>query len=73
MSEWIKCSERMPNPGEPVDLWVGGNKGCRLANYRLVKNYGGKAGNDFFEPVESGISCVRNFSHWQPLPAPPEL
>ncbi|MDU9415531.1 DUF551 domain-containing protein [Pseudomonas sp. zfem005] len=68
---WIKCSERMPEAGVTVDIWSR-KHAQRLANYQLVRNYGGKQGNDFFEPVYSGYSCIRDASHWMPLPEEPE-
>lgn len=72
MSEWIKCSERLPEPGVPVDIWVPDEQHSRLADYILRSNYAGVEGNSFFEPLGSGRSCVRNATHWMPLPEPPQ-
>lgn len=49
-----------------VDLWAGE----RIVNMRRV-DLGG--GNVFYEPVESGPSCVRDATHFRYPPAPPTL
>lgn len=72
MSEWIKCSERMPEQHQIVDIWVPGYFPARMCNYRLMKNYGGRKGNDFFAPESSGYTCIRTASHWMPAPEPPQ-
>lgn len=72
MSEWIKVKDRMPKEGQHVDIWAGEHHNCRMTDYVLIKNYAGQKGNDFFEPISSGITCVRCATHWMPLPEPPE-
>lgn len=57
--------ESAPRDATPVDLWRNGE---RLTNYRRVKL---APDNVFYEPVESGYSCVRDAEYWQPLPPPP--
>jgi hypothetical protein len=57
--------ETVPMDGIPIDLWRGGR---RLTNMRFVDL--GK-GNTFFDPVESGELCVRDATHWMPIPADP--
>lgn len=68
MSEWISVAERLPEPGEAVDIWADGE---RLANYEYIRDYKGAKGNNFFDPIESGLIAVRNATHWMPLPPPP--
>ena len=77
MDNWIKVEDRLPKAGQEVDIWYDGK---RLPSYKLVRNYGGQKGNDFFDPVISGIVCIRpaydvddghGATHWMPLPEPP--
>lgn len=66
---WISIKDRPPKQEECVDIW---SKSCgRLANYKYVINYAGKVGNNFFDPVRSGIVCIRDATHWMPIPDPP--
>lgn len=61
--------ETAPQDATPVDIWRSGHGGERCTNMRRV-DLGG--GNVFYEPVESGPSCVRDASHWMPIPGAPE-
>ena len=58
--------ETAPKDGTPVDLWRGGE---RLTNMRRVEI---APDNVFYEPAESGYSCVRDATHWAPLPSAPK-
>lgn len=69
MSEWISVKDRMPKNKQIVDIWRDGE---RLCNYEIFKDYKGQKGNTFFEPIEFGVCCVRNATHWMPLPEPPK-
>lgn len=60
-----RTMESAPRDGTPVDLWRDGE---RLTNYRRVKL---APDNVFYEPVESGYSCVRDAEYWRTLPEPP--
>lgn len=63
---WIPVDMEAMKEGFECDLWephLG-----RLAYYRLVKDYAGKAGNNFFKPVVYGPSCIRTATHYMPLP-----
>ena len=53
-----------------VDLWVpdSADSGERLPNYRRVER---SPTNVFFDPASDGLCCVRNATHWMPLPTPP--
>lgn len=77
MDKWIKVEDRMPDAGRPVDVFMGGRRHC---NYRLIVNYNDTPGNDFFEPLHGGISCIRPkksdddilcATHWMDVPLPP--
>lgn len=59
--------EEAPKDGAPVDLWSP-EHGGRLTNYRFVWL---TKDNQFFEPIEGGYTCVRDATHFMPLPAPP--
>jgi hypothetical protein len=62
--EWQPI-ETAPKDGTPVDLWRDGE---RLTNYRRM-DLG--RGNVFYDPIDVGVCCVRDATHWMPLPAPP--
>jgi hypothetical protein len=65
-SQWRPISEA-PKDDTHIDLWRGERK-CRATNMRRV-DLGG--GNVFYEGVGSGPSCVRDATHWMPIPKPP--
>jgi hypothetical protein len=75
-SPWINIKKKLPPIGKPVDIWT--TEG-RMTNYKLIKNYAGKKGNDFFDPVSCGECCIRfngNFgwtqaTHWMRIPKVP--
>ena len=56
--------ETAPKDGTSVDLW----RDERLPNMRRVEL---NPFNVFYEPVLSGYTCVRDATHWMPLPVPP--
>lgn len=70
-SRWIPVDMAKMEAGTVCDLWEPFHG--RLSNYRLVKNYAGKSGNHFFEPVSSGLSCVRTATHYIGIPKGPTL
>jgi hypothetical protein len=67
MSEWIKVSERLPDEGQTVCIFYHGEI---CYGYRYRRNYAEKKGNDFFEPVRAGYSCVREATHWMIIEPP---
>lgn len=69
MSNWIKCSERLPD-----DATNGVNDAVQLLVYVNVPSYGGSIRistwmNNRFAGFPQGGSDV---THWQPLPDAPE-
>lgn len=65
--EWLDI-ETAPKDGTVVDIFRGDWKE-RCTNMRRV-DLGN--GNVFYEPVESGPCCVRDATHWMPIPADPD-
>lgn len=59
MSEWIKCSVRMPKYGGYVIVYVS-------AGYSYIARYNG----DFV--CDEYVKCAA-VTHWMPLPEPPEV
>lgn len=64
-SPWRPISEA-PKDDTPVDIWSKSN--CRLANYFRVEL---EDGDWFYDPVEDGVTTVRDATHFMPLPEPP--
>jgi hypothetical protein len=71
---WVSVEERLPESGQVVDVWhrySWSGSGSRHTNYRYVRAFNGDADNNFWSPVGAGVMCLRNVTHWRPLPAPP--
>lgn len=63
-SEWIKCSERMPDEGERVLIaW-------HFADGDFV-SIGVRVGESTF--TDGDFGTYPNVTHWRPLPDPPEV
>jgi hypothetical protein len=60
--------ETAPKDGTPVDIWERGFYGQRLTNMRRC-DLGNN--NIFYEAIISGPACVRDVTHWMPIPNPP--
>lgn len=63
MSEWIKCSERLPEPNKNVIIWV--DRYGYYPNYMDVSF------------IQDGVwtkhdGTWQRISHWQPMPEPPK-
>ena len=69
MSEWIKCSDRLPTPNVMVLGYILGktNKSTQGPFFILHKNRE-------HHPWEwlDGNTCYSKVTHWMPLPEPPE-
>jgi len=63
MSEWIKCSERLPEIDTPV-LWLDSKNTMRYKSPCHIDEL-----NKFGDCV---YNYLHNYTHWMPLPAPPE-
>lgn len=64
MSEWIKCSERLPENGHPVITF---SKSTQKYNMLI---YGSGMFLNFRQDVTETYPQV---THWMPLPNPPEV
>lgn len=76
MSEWVKCSERLPEPHEWVLLFIATVKnggciatGCRDIPINDKYDYTVDSSTDW----HSRAYRYRDYeiTHWQPLPEPP--
>jgi hypothetical protein len=67
MSEWIKCSERMPDGATAEVLTIMANGQQHIAEYSGTDWYGQNGGRLLDErwPDRSTVT------HWMPLPEPP--
>jgi hypothetical protein len=58
-----------PKDGTPIDIWRPSWGGERCVN--MKREDLGK-GNVFYSPVVSGPCCVRDATHWMPIPEAPK-
>ena len=68
MTTWQPISTA-PKDGTPVDLWHPLWGGQRIPNMKR-EDLGN--GNVFYSPVAGGPCCVRDATHWMPIPGAPE-
>lgn len=68
MSEWIKCSERMPEEGADVIVY----DGLRQVHEGCYFQYGDSVVWEIPSYNPSYYGEV-NVTHWMPLPEPPEV
>lgn len=64
MTNWIKCSERLPKKGDIVLVWM-------VDTYWFSE----LDGDDFMIYADGGswkVADNKDVTHWMPLPAPPE-
>jgi hypothetical protein len=57
-----------PKDRTPIDIFRPGCGGERCVN--MMRTDLGK-GNVFYEPVQGGPCCVRDATHWMPIPKAP--
>ncbi|HGM5304197.1 TPA: DUF551 domain-containing protein [Serratia marcescens] len=65
MSEWIKCSERMPELDKRVLLYFGSYDG------HIEDGCIGDDGDGPYHYFFDGDSLQQEPTHWMPLPEPP--
>jgi hypothetical protein len=68
MSNWIKCSERMPDIGQEVLIRI------PVCEYFNIESATYKSEGKFIGCWFSsrGAGCAYKVTHWMPLPTPPE-
>ncbi len=66
MNTW-KPIATAPKDKTPVDLWS--TYYGRLPNYVRVER---SATNVFYDPNYAGVCCVRDATHWMPIPEGPK-
>lgn len=67
MYDWIKCSERMPEVGQEVIIFIHGavESGAYFSGEFI-------RGKPVFEYKNDEYFTLVDVTHWQPLPPPPE-
>lgn len=77
MSDWIKCRDKIPPPGEFVLAWNG--KGIPLVLQFFAKHGAEETIIWFQQTLIAEEMCqegtrfsLEEYAYWQPLPAPPE-
>lgn len=56
-----------PQDDTPVDIWRAGGELCtNMSRVEMSPN------NVFYSPNYAGPSCVRDATHWMPIPEPPK-
>ncbi|WP_210461701.1 DUF551 domain-containing protein [Pantoea ananatis] len=77
MSEWIKCSEKIPQPEEFVLAWNG--RGIPLVLQFFVKHHAEETSIWFQQTLipeelnpEGARFSLEDYYFWQPLPSAPE-
>ncbi|MBY8958342.1 MULTISPECIES: DUF551 domain-containing protein [Pseudomonas] len=76
MTEWIACSERLPEINQVVallntEVWMNTGSDDFHCNW-YGAGYLGEWGRKYWNVIgESRAQCLDAVTHWQPLPAPP--
>lgn len=77
MSQWIKCSDKIPQPGEFVLAYNG--RGIPLVLQFFVKHHTEETSTWFQQTLIPEEMCpegarfsLEDYPYWQPLPPPPE-
>lgn len=70
MNVWVSVKKSLPDKGRTVDIYIL-EYNERWTDYTYFENYGGQMGNNFFDPVAGGLTCVRNATHWMYTPEKP--
>ena len=74
MSNWIKCSERLPETGMSVNVWgfLGSEHAPSAHEAFLSRTKTIRWKSVRSDPLTEDWMIIRNVTHWQPLPPPPE-
>lgn len=70
MSEWIKCSERMPKVGKPVLLWRSDDE-CFEIGWLNQRQSAFDLEGYWEESSHWRDVGIKDVTHWMPLPSPP--
>ncbi|MDZ7280349.1 DUF551 domain-containing protein [Pantoea eucrina] len=68
MSQWIKCSERMPEIRQTVIGW----NGCAVRQCVYTRNEYAKTQKGREPRFETLTGIWHGVTHWMPLPEPPQ-
>ena len=69
--EWIKCSERMPEPGVEVLVWIDGHRGPAWSNNHALVAYRSAISGHWLQERHERSEPLIGVTHWMPLPEPP--
>lgn len=64
MTQWIKCSDRMPDVHKDVLIYV-------THPYEILLAYLSDSGEFCYDIDSYGEQVMTHATHWQPLPEPP--
>ncbi len=79
MSEWIKCSDKLPELDTPVwlrmdgDVMIIGERASSTDGWMWAACYGQYFDKGKWEVVDNDPDGEHEPTHWQPLPSPPEV
>ena len=73
VSQWVKCSDRMPIAG--VAVLIGWDKAFVLTGLPIVPGVAmlAETASDWWVDPDDPDITYKTPSHWMPLPAPPEV
>ena len=77
MSQWIKCSDELPELDTPVwlrmdeDLMIIGERASGTDGWMWAACYGFYFDEGKWQTVDNDASDEHEPTHWQPLPTPP--
>lgn len=66
--QWISVKDRLPAPREEVLWWNKAAHQAGVSSYEYMPH----CNDTMIEWGDAGNVSIKNFTHWQPLPAPPK-